>query len=121
MILKNNLKIFFESKADEYGANKQFFVNKSDYLLNFQNFNKYLDQHEIYKISELDLYSRKANSFSEETIIPKEKNKILKILNNKSDIIILCYDSKVNELKFKKITNGLSRISKKLVIFLRKV
>ena len=111
---KTNFKKTYDTKLDEFGVNKEYFINNSNYLLNFETFNKSLKNFKVSLISDFNIYSSKILNFSEQILLPKKKDDLSKLINRKQQVTIFCFDSIINKLKFKNFTSSIGKSLKKI-------
>ena len=82
---KTNFEKAYDTKLNEFGVNKEYFINDSNYLLNFESFNKSLKNFKLNFISDFNIYSSKILNFSDQILLPKKKDDLSKLIkkNNK--------------------------------------
>ena len=111
---KISFKNIYNAKLNEYGINKKYFMNDSSYLLNFENFNKSLENFRLNFISDFNIFSQKIFFFSDQILFPNKKNDLLKLINSKQKIIIFCFDSIINKIKFENFVSSNTKSLKKI-------
>ena len=65
----------YDTKLNEFGVNKEYFINNSNYLLDFESFNKSLKNFKLNFISDFNTYSSEILNFSDQILFPKKKDK----------------------------------------------
>ncbi len=98
---KINFDKAYKDKLSEYGINKKYFLNESSYLFNFQNLDKSLKKFNLNFVSDFSIYTQNILNFSDQILLPKKREDILRLINTKGNIVIFCFDSITNEVKFK--------------------
>ena len=98
---KINFDKAYKDKLSEYGINKEYFLNESSYLLNLQNLDKSLKKFNLNFVSDFSIYTQNILNFSDQIFLPKKREDILRLINTKGNIVIFCFDSITNEVKFK--------------------
>ena len=111
---KTNFEKTYDTKLNEFGVNKEYFINNSNYLLNFESFNKSLKNFKLNFISDFNIYSSKIFNFSDQILLPKKKDDLSKLINRKQQVIIFCFDSIINKIKFKNFTSSIGKSLKKI-------
>ena len=111
---KTNFEKAYDTKLNEFGVNKEYFINNSNYLLNFESFNKSLKNFKLNFISDFNIYSSKILNFSDQILLPKKKDDLSKLINRKQQVIIFCFDSIINKIKFKNFTSSIGKSLKKI-------
>ena len=111
---KTSFEKAYDTKLNEFGVNKEYFINDSSYLLNFENFSKSLKNFKLNFISNFNIYSSKIFNFSDQILLPEKKDDLSKLINRKQQVIIFCFDSIINETKFKNFTSSIGKSLKKI-------
>ena len=111
---KTSFEKAYDTKLNEFGVNKEYFINNSNYLLNFESFNKSLKNFKLNFISDFNIYSSKILNFSDQILLPKKKDDLSKLINRKQQVIIFCFDSIINKIKFKNFTSSIGKSLKKI-------
>ena len=100
----------YTKKIIEFRNYSKYFSSKSEFLLDPITLKKLLKKEDINDISSVITTSQKRYNFSDEININKNIKKLINLIDQKDSKIILCYNGKVNESKFKNLTNYLKKI-----------
>jgi transcription-repair coupling factor (superfamily II helicase) len=97
---KINFNKAYNDKLHEYEINKEYFLNDSSYLLNFQNLDKSLKNFKVNFILDFSIFTENILNFSDQILLPNKREDTLKLINTKGNVVIFCFDSITNQLKF---------------------